>query len=97
MTFYKCKNGDFLNEDEILKACAIFNSRMSELIDAEYIEPINFTNSTDLLFIGRKIDAMRMYRDNHDCSLREAKDAVDSLCANMNINPYDFENWEKYR
>ena len=73
-----------LISDPNTKRIAYLGRRVSELFKQLGIEEAPLTEVQTLIAQGRKINAIKLYREQTGVGLREAKEAVDALEAQMN-------------
>ncbi len=69
--------------DPSAKRIAYLERRVSELSKRLGVEEAPLTEVQELVTQGRKINAIKLYREQTGVGLREAKEAVDSLEAQM--------------
>lgn len=97
MLYYQLRNGNIVSEYEVHKAYEIatgntfhydssdFSRWLHSLLGKSIVKAMRETEVDIEHFLrgNNTIAAVRLYRDTHGCTLREAKDAVDEIKANM--------------
>lgn len=97
MLYYVCRNGKIVDEYDVHKAFEICTGEEYHYDSVAYskwlhsllgksITKVMRETEVDielLLRFNSVIAAVRIYRDTHNCTLREAKDAVDAIKAKM--------------
>lgn len=97
MLYYKLRNGNIVSEYEVNKAFEICTGETFHYDSNAYAKWLysmlgksiimTMTETTvdieQFLNGNNTVAAVRLYRDQHNCTLREAKDAIDAIKANM--------------
>lgn len=97
MLYYVCRNGKIVDEYDVHKAFEIctgetyswnsvaYSKWLYSLMGKAITRVMRETEVDIEMFLrgNNTIAAVRIYRDTHGCTLREAKDAVDAIKANM--------------
>lgn len=97
MLYYQLRNGNIVGEYEIHKAYEIatgntfhhdsadFSQWLYSLLGKSIVKAMTEreVNIEQFLRGNNIVAAVRLYRDTHGCSLREAKDTVDKIKAEM--------------
>jgi ribosomal protein L7/L12 len=97
MLYYKLRNGNIVDEYDIHKAFEIctgetyrydskaYSKWLYSMLGKSIIKAMTETEVDIAQFLkgNNTIAAVRLYRDTHGCTLREAKDAIDAIKANM--------------
>lgn len=89
--WYKMKNGKIINSRDIANAFFIISGKYRWESEGKYIRFLNslygksidciWNNPTvkEILNLGFKIDAIRLYREQNNSTLAEAKEAVEAM------------------
>lgn len=85
MNYYRSnRTGRIISESRILVLNDIYGCDiLDSLISARLLKPFKPT-IIDLLEQDQKIEAVRLYKDIHNCTLREALDMVNLIIDDMN-------------
>ena len=85
MNYYRStRTGRIISESRILVLNDIYgHDKLDSLIRARLLKPFKPT-VIDLLEQNQKIEAVRLYKDIHNCTLREALDMVNLIINDMN-------------
>lgn len=97
MLYYQLRNGEIVSEYDVHKAFTIatgedyqydskvYSNWLYNLLGKSIVKAMTERDIDIEMFIGSNnlVAAVRVYRDAHNCTLREAKDAVDVIKANM--------------
>lgn len=97
MLYYKLRNGNIVSEYEVHKAFEIctgetfhydsnaYTKWLYSMLGKSIIMAMTETEVDIAQFLkgNNIIAAVRLYRDQHNCTLREAKDTIDAIKANM--------------
>ena len=97
MLYYVCRNGKIVDEYDIHKAFEIctgeeyhydsvtYSKWLHSLLGKSITKVMRETEVDIELFVrgNNTIAAVRLYRNTHNCGLREAKDAIDAIKAKM--------------
>ena len=97
MLYYQLRNGNIVNEHDVQKAFEIstgesyhsnynaYDKWLYSMLGKSIVKAMKETEIDLAQFIrGNNIlGAVRLYREQHGCGLREAKDAVDKIRAKM--------------
>ena len=70
--YYKLANGDFVPKCKVDKAFELIKSLMDGF-------DILHLNDSDVMSFGDKFDAIKLFREKHDCGLMEAKEAIEFM------------------
>lgn len=92
--FYISKKNQIYSREDIEKAFEIYSGQYASENESAYLKFLNslFGRSikeykiftvTDLVTMGYRAKAIKLYRDIKNCSLREACDYVDKLSENI--------------
>lgn len=95
--YYQLRNGNIVSEYEVHKAFEICTGETYHYDSKAYAQWLYAMLGKSIVKAMRETDvdieqflrgnnivaAVRLYRDAHGCTLREAKDAVDAIKANM--------------
>ena len=90
--YYRSFNGDMLDIYDIEKAFYISTGKRAFLFESEFLRFLSdcFGRSIksycspsvrELVEMGEKVKAISLYRDENECSLLDAKKAVDIMCS----------------
>ena len=94
MIIYKLFDGSIVDDYDMKKAFYILFGRHPEDVPGSYIRFINGCFRTSiakyykptverLIRDGFKLRAIKLYRDEHDCSLAKAKEAIEKMQKEM--------------
>ena len=85
MEYYRStRTGRIISESRILVLNDIYgHDKLDSLIRARFLKPFKPT-IIDLLEQDQKIEAVRLYKDIHNCALREALDMVNLIIDDIN-------------
>lgn len=85
MEYYRSTRiGRIISESRILVLIDIYGcDKLDSLIRARTVKPFKPT-VIDLLEQNQKIEAVRLYKDIHNCTLREALDMVNLIIDDIN-------------
>lgn len=97
MLYYQLRNGNIVAEYEVHKAFEIctgetysydskaYSKWLYSMLGKSIIKAMHETEIDIEQFLkgNNVVAAVRLYRDAHNCTLREAKEAVDAIKANM--------------
>lgn len=85
MNYYRAtRTGKIISESRVLVLIDIYGcDKLDSLIRARILKPFKPT-VIDLLEQNQKIEAVRLYKDIHNCTLREACDMVNLIINDMN-------------
>ena len=97
MLYYQLRNGNIVSEYDVHKAFEIYTGEtyyyssnayskwLYSLLGKSIIKAMHETDIDIAQFLkgNNIVAAVRLYRDTHVCTLREAKEAVDAIKANM--------------
>ena len=97
MLYYQLRNGNIMAEYEVHKAFEIctgetyhydskaYSKWLYSMLGKSIIKAMHETEIDIEQFLkgNNVVAAVRLYRDAHNCTLREAKEAVDAIKANM--------------
>lgn len=98
--YYKLANGFWVDRDDIKQAFYISTGRKYSTDSKEFVRwlfpllgksIVSVKRSddpeliTELLNCGQKVFAMKVYKDIHDCTLKEARDAIERMIADESI------------
>jgi hypothetical protein len=70
--YYKLKNGEFIPKYKVDKAFELIQSLMNGF-------NILHLDDSDVMAYGDKFDAIKLFREKHDCGLKEAKEAIEFM------------------
>ena len=99
MLYYQLRNGKIVDQYDVYKAYEIATGNAFDYFSADFskwlysmlgesiVKAMKETEVDLMQFIkgNNIIAAVRLYREIHGCSLREAKDAVDAIRAEMEV------------
>lgn len=96
LLYYKTKDGKYVDQYNIASAFNIVYGKSRIGNESEYLKFLWDLLHSTLTFepdptiekfikAGHKIYAIRLYRDEHDCTLREAKEIIDKMEQEMQI------------
>ena len=102
MLYYQLRNGNIVSKYDVEKAFEICTGETYTYDSAEYskwlfsmlgnsiIKAMRETEVDMMQFLkgNNIVAAVRLYRDSHDCTIREAKEAVDKIRAEMHKEVY---------
>lgn len=71
-TYYKLTSGELISKESVDRALALL-AKLREL------NTVVELSETELFAHGDKLQAIRAFKDKHDCSLVEAKTAIEHL------------------
>ena len=97
MLYYELRNGNLVDEYYVHKAFEIatgetyhydsipYSKWLYALLGKSIVKAMNENDLTIEMFLkgNNTLGAVRLYREIHNCGLREAKEAVDAIKANM--------------
>lgn len=85
MNYYRStRTGRIISESRVLVLIDIYGyDKLDSLIRARLLKPFKPT-VIDLLEQNQKIEAVRLYKDIHNCTLREANDMVNLIIDDIN-------------
>ena len=85
MNYYRAtRTGKIISESRVLVLIDIYGyDKLDSLIRARILKPFKPT-VIDLLKQDQKIEAVRLYKDIHNCTLREALDMVNLIIDDIN-------------
>lgn len=85
MNYYRStRTGRIISESRVLVLIDIYGCDiLGSLISARLLEPFKPT-IIDLIEQNQKVEAVRLYKDIHNCTLREALDMVNLIIDDMN-------------
>lgn len=85
MEYYRStRTGRIISESRVLVLIDIYGyDKLDSLIRARLLKPFKPT-VIDLLEQNQKIEAVRLYKDIHNCTLREAHDMVNLIIDDIN-------------
>lgn len=97
MLYYTLRNGKIVDEYEVHRAFEIctgetyrydsvaYSKWLHSMLGKSIIKAMRETEIDIAQFLkgNNTIAAVRLYRDTHGCTLREAKDAIDAIKASM--------------
>ena len=85
MEYYRStRTGRIISESRILVLIDIYGcDKLDSLIKARILKPFKPT-VIDFLEQNQKIEAVRLYKDIHNCTLREALDMVNLIIDDIN-------------
>lgn len=97
MLYYQLRNGNIVDEYALQKAFEICTGETYYYDSVAYSKWLHSLLGKSIVKAMRKMEvdmmqllkgnyiiaAIRLYRDTHGCTLREAKDAIDEIRANM--------------
>lgn len=85
MEYYRStRTGRIISDSRILVLIDVYGcDKLDSLIRARILKPFKPT-IIDLLEQNQKIEAVRLYKDIHNCTLREALDMVNLIIDDMN-------------
>ena len=97
MLYYQLRNGNIVSEYDVHKAFEISTGKTYYYASNAYVKWLYSLLGKSIVKAMHELDidiaqflkgnniiaAVRLYRDTHVCTLREAKEAVDAIKANM--------------
>lgn len=85
MNYYRAtRTGKIISESRVLVLIDIYGcDKLDSLIRARILKPFKPT-VIDMLEQDQKIEAVRLYKDIHNCTLREALDMVNLIIDDIN-------------
>ncbi|MCM1215383.1 MAG: hypothetical protein NC548_12795 [Lachnospiraceae bacterium] len=94
--YYKTKDGKYVDEYDVASAFNIVHGKSKIGNESEYLKFLWELLHSTLTFepeptiekfikAGRKIYAVKLYRDEHNCTVKEAKEIIDKMEQEMQI------------